>query len=187
MQEFGGVLQRQCSIHPVGGATRTTAMKSQAMRGKTLQTVPFWPFFWVHRELPQSAVIPAPPRKKTHRSQTGCNHTFTTKPWLPLNYHSTNDYYPTNYFGGASGQASRNYLPRPFIRPYITWNDPLANSCRLSPAPAALRQQRSPGKMSFDGGGVRPGNFKFRWIQGALLQNPQEVIRGRIFSESFWI
>ena len=56
----------------------------RAMRGKTLETVPFQPYFWVHKKLPQSTVKLVLPSNESYESKTGCNGTLATILWVPL-------------------------------------------------------------------------------------------------------
>ena len=59
----------------------------RAMRGKTLQTVPFEGIstvLWVHQKLPQSTVSQAFPSNKSYESKTGCSRTPATVLWVPL-------------------------------------------------------------------------------------------------------
>ena len=59
----------------------------RAMRGKTLQTVPFKGIstvLWVHQKLPQSTVSQAFPSNKSYESKAGCNRTPATVLWVPL-------------------------------------------------------------------------------------------------------
>ena len=60
----------------------------RAMRGKTLQTVPFKGIstvLWVHQKLPQSTVSRPFPGNTSYESKTGCNRTPATVLWVPLN------------------------------------------------------------------------------------------------------
>ena len=57
----------------------------RAMRGKTLETVPFQPYFGcTHRKLPQSTVKLVLPSNESYESKTGCNRTLATVLWVPL-------------------------------------------------------------------------------------------------------
>ena len=59
----------------------------RAMRGKTLQTVPFKgisTILWVHQKLPQSTVSQAFPSNKSYESKAVCNRTPATVLWVPL-------------------------------------------------------------------------------------------------------
>ena len=59
----------------------------RAMRGKTLQIVPFKGIstvLWVHQKLPQSTVSQAFPSNKSYESKAGCNRTPATVLWAPL-------------------------------------------------------------------------------------------------------
>ena len=61
----------------------------RAMRGKTLQTVPFKRIstvLWVQQKLPQSTVSQAFPSNKSYESKAGCNRTPATVLWVPLTY-----------------------------------------------------------------------------------------------------
>ena len=58
----------------------------RAMRGKTLQTVPFKGIstvLWVHQKLPQSTVSQAFPSNQSYESKAGCNRTPATVLWAP--------------------------------------------------------------------------------------------------------
>ena len=58
----------------------------RAMRGKTLQTVPFKGIstvLWVHQMLPQSTVSQAFPSNKSYESKAGCSRTPATVLWVP--------------------------------------------------------------------------------------------------------
>ena len=60
----------------------------RAMRGKTLQTVPFKGIstvLWVHQKLPQSTFSQAFRSNKSYESKAGCNRTPATVLWVPLN------------------------------------------------------------------------------------------------------
>ena len=59
----------------------------RAMRGKTLQTVPFKGIstvIWVHQRLPRSTVSQAFSSNKSYESKAGCNRTPATVLWVPL-------------------------------------------------------------------------------------------------------
>ena len=59
----------------------------RAMRGKTLQTVPFKGIstvLWLHQKLPQSTVSQAFPSNKSYESKADCNRTPATVLWVPL-------------------------------------------------------------------------------------------------------
>ena len=61
----------------------------RAIRGKTLQTVPFKGIstvLWVHQKLPQSTVSQAFPSNKSYESKAGCNRTPATVLWVPLTF-----------------------------------------------------------------------------------------------------
>ena len=70
------------------GVLRKKAPRAiRAMRGKTLQTVPFKGIstvLWVHQKLPQSTVSYAFPSNESYESKAGCNRTPATVLWVPL-------------------------------------------------------------------------------------------------------
>ena len=57
---------------------------TRAMRGKTLETVPFQPYFGCTESFLKSAVKRVLPSNESYESKTGCNRTLPTVLWVPL-------------------------------------------------------------------------------------------------------
>ena len=62
--------------------------------------------------------------------------------------------------GGASGQANRNYLPRPFRQAGYYLKSSCGQFRKVISGSSSIPITEIPGKKNFDGGGARPGNFE---------------------------
>ena len=63
---------------------RSVTRAMRAMRGNTLEAVPFQPYFGLHRKLPQSTGKPVLPSNESYESETGCNCILATVLWVGL-------------------------------------------------------------------------------------------------------
>ena len=89
---FGAGFAELFNIWADPGRTVEKARRAmRAMRGKTLETVPFSTVLWVHKKLPQSTIKLVLPSNESYESKTGCNRTLATILWVPLNIVSVSE------------------------------------------------------------------------------------------------